>query len=467
MFFGRLRIQTKLALLVLVPLLGVVGLAVPIVLSRIDAATEAQRTADSVALADRIGSMLQELQQERLLSVGYLLGVVDRARLELQSAEVVDWVTGVSEERRGALPVSMLGPLSSARALDTTRAAVLDRKLRADQVINEFATVITPIIDAIGLRRQADLTTSTGRQVLALDSVLRADEGISQTMSLLAVAVASDNPSQIITVSQKYTVLQAEADRFRNFGTPEQVLLYEDVQKSFTARAGNNFLETLTLDPAVAGRSLSVPTLFPSVESVSALGRFIEKKITADVTAAAADSRSRATTTAYVVAALTLLLVVLVVALSLAVAQAVARPLRRLTTSADRIARTAEDELQRVADDEAEATRPVRLDSVDVQARDEIGDLARAFERVQGTAARLVERQVASRRNVAQMFGHVGRRTQNLVGRQLALIDRLERQETDSSRLRELYRLDHVSSRLRRNASSLVVLSGGTGADDY
>ncbi|MET0496288.1 MAG: ATP-binding protein, partial [Actinoplanes sp.] len=104
---------------------------------------------------------------------------------------------------------------------------------------------------------------------------------------------------------------------------------------------------------------------------------------------------------------------------------------------------------------------------VDVEASDEIGDLARAFDRVQGTAARLVERQVAGRRNVAQMFGHVGRRTQNLVGRQLALIDNLERRETDSDRLRELYRLDHMSSRLRRNASSLVVLSGAAGANDH
>ncbi len=86
---------------------------------------------------------------------------------------------------------------------------------------------------------------------------------------------------------------------------------------------------------------------------------------------------------------------------------------------------------------------------------------------MQGTAARLVERQVVSRQNVAQMFGHVGRRTQNLVGRQLTLIDRLERQEADPSRLQHLYQLDHISSRLRRSASSLVVLSGSAGADSH
>src|SRR5438552_1544618 len=64
------------------------------------------------------------------------------------------------------------------------------------------------------------------------------------------------------------------------------------------------------------------------------------------------------------------------------------------------------------------------------------------------------------------MFGHVGRRTQNLVARQVALIDRLEREETNPERLQHLYRLDHVSSRLRRNAGSLVVLSGSVSLDD-
>src|SRR5262249_26441829 len=54
----------------------------------------------------------------------------------------------------------------------------------------------------------------------------------------------------------------------------------------------------------------------------------------------------------------------------------------------------------------------------------------------------------------------------NLVARQVALIDRLERQETDAERLQHLYRLDHVSSRLRRNAGSLVVLSGSAGVDE-
>jgi hypothetical protein len=120
-----------------------------------------------------------------------------------------------------------------------------------------------------------------------------------------------------------------------------------------------------------------------------------------------------------------------------------------------------------VADDDSAEVEPPRLAPIEVVGRDELADFARAFGRVQETAARLVERQVVSRRNVAMMFRHVGRRTQNLVGRQISLIDRLESEETEPNRLRELYRLDHMSSRLRRSASSLVVLSGATTSDEH
>ena len=154
----------------------------------------------------------------------------------------------------------------------------------------------------------------------------------------------------------------------------------------------------------------------------------------------------------------------IVVGLALVVGRSVSRPLRRLTTAARGVADLAETELQRVADEDTGPEAVPRLAAITVTSSDEIGDLATAFNRVQSTAASLLERQVAGRRNVAAMFASVGRRTTNLVGRQLALIDTLEKSEEDPDTLGTLYRLDHVSTRLRRNASSLVVLSGSSEA---
>jgi signal transduction histidine kinase len=465
-FFGKFRILGKLALLVLVPLLGVVALSVPLVLDRVAAARAAQRTADAVALANTVGTALQELQEERLLSVGFMFGLTQQPELVVQTAKAKDRIARL----RGlgnTLPPKLQIALGLAANLDRTRAGVLSRSARPDNVSQDFTNVIGPIINSLALGKEADLSSSTGRQTFALDAAMRSDDMISQASALLTSAVVTKQPGFIALFSAKLIELQQVVLQAGQYLTPQQYALYRSVQNAFTNRVGPDFFVLAGTRPDAAVNSLQVGTLYPSLRSVIVLGGFLEKRIASDVDTGVTKSRQDATRTAYLIGGLTLLLLVVVFGLSMLMARAVARPLRRLTASADRIARAAESELQRVADDDAEHARPVQLDAVDVAARDEIGDLARAFNRVQTTAARLVERQVVGRRNVAQMFGHVGRRTQNLVGRQLALIDRLERRETDTDRLRELYRLDHMSSRLRRNASSLVVLSGSAGADDH
>ncbi|WP_250031644.1 sensor histidine kinase [Paractinoplanes maris] len=466
MLFGKFRILGKLALLVLVPLLGVVALSVPIIVNRVQAATDAQNTSNTVALAGRVGTAVQELQEERLLSVGFLFGLVGQADLVVQSAAARDAVARV-DDGSDAVSRELTRALRNAGRLDNTRQNVLNRAILPNILVTDFTTRITPIINGLALSSNADLKTGVGRQLFALEQALRSDDLISQASGFLTSAVVTKQPGFIGLFSQSLIQLQQIIANAESFFTGSQYKLYLGAQDAFSARVGPQFLQLAATDPATAIGQLQIQTLFPSLQSVLVLGGFVEKRVAADVDAIVTNNRDNAIRDAVLIGGGSLLLLFLVVGLSLFMARAVARPLRRLTTSADRIARAAEAELERVADDDAESVRPIRLDPVDVEAQDEIGDLARAFDRVQTTAVRLVERQVLGRRNTAQMFAHVGRRTQNLVGRQLALIDNLERRETDSDRLGELYRLDHMSSRLRRNASSLVVLSGATGADEH
>jgi hypothetical protein len=464
--FGRLRILGKLGLLVLVPLLGVVALSVPIVVDRINTAERAQHSSNVVKLATQVSSAVQELQQERLLSVGYVLGLVDRPELAVQTAQAQDKLTGLAKMN---VDLPLRRSLAYATTLDATRTGVLSRKIRPDLIVKNFTAAITPIINHIGLADAADLTTATGRQIFALEQALRTDDIIGQLSANLANAVAlgKKQPDLIGEFSASFVEFQQVFQTAQPYFTKAQYKLYLGAQEAFTYRVGADFFTSAISNPSQAIGPLEINTLFPSLRSLTVLGGFVERRIAADVNTAALASRDSALRTAYLIGGGSLLLLIIVIGLSVFMARAVARPLRRLTFSADRIARAAETELERVADDEEESVRPIHLDPVDVAARDEIGDLARAFDRVQTTAVRLVERQVIGRRNVAQMFAHVGRRTQNLVGRQLALIDNLERRETDGDRLRELYRLDHMSSRLRRNAGSLVVLSGGAGANEH
>ncbi|MEQ4302608.1 nitrate- and nitrite sensing domain-containing protein [Plantactinospora sp. B6F1] len=464
---GRLRIRGRLALLVILPLLSTIGLAVPVLADRVSSARRAADTADIVRRAGQVGTLLQDLQRERLLSVGYLLNVVDRSELVQQGAQVGDRIADLRADLGGQLTKEIDDAITGVGRLADLRTGVLSRRARPDQVIGGFGQVHTAMITSLGLTRYADATTPEGRQLIALDAVLRSDEGISAAACLIVLVAATKAPAAGIAYVGTMARLEAHLARFRSFATPAQNELYSLIERATAARTSPEFLSAGAADPTEAIAGLNLADLFPAASSLITLGQFIEKKIVTDVVAEVTDQRQRAIAGAYTVGLLVLLIIALMMLLSLAVARTVARPLTRLTVSADRMARAAEEELTRIVDDESESYQPIRLDPVDVDGRDEIGDLARAFERVQATAARLVERQAASRRNVAQMFGHVGRRTQNLVGRQIALIDRLEHQETDPGRLQHLYRLDHVSSRLRRNASSLVVLSGGAGGDGH
>ncbi len=98
-------------------------------------------------------------------------------------------------------------------------------------------------------------------------------------------------------------------------------------------------------------------------------------------------------------------------------------------------------------------------DPIVVRARDEVAEVARAFNEVQESALGLAVEQAALRRNVAESYVNLGRRNQNLLSRLLSAVGELERGETDTDRLSQLYRLDHLATRIRRNADSLLVLS--------
>ncbi|MFG1916395.1 ATP-binding protein [Micromonospora sp. NPDC048898] len=467
MLLGRLRIRGKLALLVVIPLLSMVGLAVPVVLDRVAAAQRASDTAERVRLASRVGSLVQDLQQERILSVGFLLGRVERSEVVRKSADVDDRVADLRAGGSDALTDQVDSALDGVSSLIDLRTSVLARVANPGQVMEAFGPVNVGLIESLRLAFGVNTETLPGRQVLALDGLLRVDEGLGAcaTLSLLVKAIGSSDT--ITGYVACIAALMVDNSRFRSLITPEQLKVAQLNDAAVAARTSSDFLVTSARDPAAAVRDVPMEALFPAVRTMIRLGQFVEKKLVADVLTEVTADQRRALTAAYLVGAAAALILALVVLLSAAVARTVARPLTRLTHSADRVARVAEAELVRVTDDEGESPQPIRLEPVDIRANDEIGDLARAFDRVQSTAARLVERQVAGRRNVAQMFGHVGRRTQNLVGRQIALIDRLEQQEVDPGRLEHLYRLDHISSRLRRNAGSLVVLSGSAGADAH
>jgi signal transduction histidine kinase len=149
------------------------------------------------------------------------------------------------------------------------------------------------------------------------------------------------------------------------------------------------------------------------------------------------------------------------IVMSITTARSLVRQLNRLRMAAVDLANR---RLPRVVD------RLQHGEKVDVEheapplefGRDEIGQVGQAFNMVQETAVRVAVEQAELRRSVRDVFLSLARRSQALLHRQLALLDGMERRTTDSEELAELFRIDHLATRMRRNAENLIVLSGAT-----
>jgi signal transduction histidine kinase len=447
--------------------MAVLGLLVPQVSNFAGAAGRAADTDLAARVTGQFGVLLEDLQQERLLSVGYLLGVVEESALTGQSAQVAEQILEVRRNVGDDIPEEALTALDVVKELEPVRQRVRIKAATPDEVLNAFIPVLDGMIESLGLDELADLTSSTGRELITLDAILRLNETLTETTAILAVMAAGDPEAQAVRYHQEQAELEVFEEQFADYATPAQTEQYDLVSAAFEERLGARFDEDFERDPVATMRARPLTGLFPKLLSFSVLGGVVEKRLIEDLSAAVSREQRQALTLAYSIGGGAVLLLIVVLVLVAVVGRAVARPLIQLTRSAERVAEAGEAELRRIADDEAEGGEPIAVEGLDVSGNDEIGELARAFDRLQSTATQLVERQVLSRRNVAQMFGHIGRRTQNLVGRQVGLIDQLETQETDGPRLQQLYRLDHLSNRLRRTADSLVVISGADRGEDH
>jgi signal transduction histidine kinase len=109
-----------------------------------------------------------------------------------------------------------------------------------------------------------------------------------------------------------------------------------------------------------------------------------------------------------------------------------------------------------------------RGESVDVAAEappirvggDEIGQVGQAIDTVRQTAIRSAIDEARVRQGVNDMFRNLARRNQSLLQRQLTVLDEAERRTTDPDILEDLFKMDHLTTRMRRHAEGLIILSG-------
>ena len=156
----------------------------------------------------------------------------------------------------------------------------------------------------------------------------------------------------------------------------------------------------------------------------------------------------------------TLGLLALTLLLSSLVRRSIVGPIRRLAAQAKSVAtKDLPEVVQTVQDLPADAPVP-HLPTFEMDTQDELADLGASFNSVQDAAVDLAADQAMARRIVSENLVNIARRNQNLLGRTLGFISTLEQSERDPEALDNLFRLDHLTTRMRRNAQSLLVLAG-------
>ncbi|WP_405488465.1 nitrate- and nitrite sensing domain-containing protein [Streptomyces sp. NBC_00096] len=141
-------------------------------------------------------------------------------------------------------------------------------------------------------------------------------------------------------------------------------------------------------------------------------------------------------------------------------ARQMGRAMRRLRNAAFDVA---EQRLPTLVD-QLSRTDPGKVDTrvvpIPIDSQDEIGEVARAFDQVHREAVRLAAEQALLRGNVNAIFTNLSMRNQSLIEGQLSLITELENNEADPDQLENLFRLDHLATRMRRNGENLLILAG-------
>ncbi|WP_410666702.1 nitrate- and nitrite sensing domain-containing protein [Amycolatopsis sp. cmx-4-68] len=463
-FLARLGIRGKLNLLLLPPLVAVVLVSVPFVLTEASSAAAATQSATVARYTQQLGGLVWQLQRERLLTGAYVATPSMPDGQMLQQQKAVDAAVENVRSSLGAdAPDELPAALTRIGSLGELRQNAQRRGVALDSVARTYHAVIGAVIDSLRLVPQLTSDAEGTRELTALEALLRANEENSlRGMALIVTAVSPDAGRSILDDSTQQApiftdrfVQQADDEEDR-----EQASLVVNVEASEAGRRINDLAAQIDNSRTAAGTTQYVTEVLTASESQAGQRKLVQERVTGEIADSATGRADEATRLAWTVGIGAGALFLLVAFLAVAVSRSIARPLRRLTTAATSVADLAGTELVRVTDtEEAEAQIP-RLATIDVVSGDELGKLAAAFNRVQTTAAELVERQALTRRNTSLMFANVAKRTQNLVGRQLALIDEVERNEQDTRLLASLYRLDHLSTRLRRNADNLLVVSG-------
>jgi signal transduction histidine kinase len=385
------------------------------------------------------------------------------------------------------------------RAAQVSSATSLIGALRTEVQAQPPTSVITAYSDAIAdlFALNDVITSSSGDSVLAdevntLNSLSSAKDQTSQERAIMYTALLQGNfngSQDALTTADG--LAQADLNSFQTSGTPAEEDDYLNAlggEKVSTTELLGSLIPALNGSPAnptapitksdslggaytqallnvhQADTSFSTstsPSLWYGYMSATLQAmRTAEKEIAASVVARSQSLQHGAYESEVLTASVTGAVLLLVLILTIIVARSLVDPLRRLQADALDIASVRLPARVAALSESTDPNVNLDVEPIGVQSTDEIGEVARAFDQVHREAIRLAGNEALLRGNLNSMFISLSRRSVPLIERLSRMIDFLEQNEDDPDRLSNLFSMDHLVTRMRRNSENLLVLAG-------
>jgi signal transduction histidine kinase len=490
--FDSVRIRTKLAAALAIPLVALIGLSSFVVLLSVRDADEAEASAalirDQVALATSSlgpGGVLSALQTERNSESVKMLGI-DTTQFSTTAggANVPEAVRGLTDTAITQFRSRMAEAPKAVQDIYATSLTALDAValIRADvdkdpapktlgdpavgAMYERYTTIVNTLFDAntnvalgvddADLRNGATLIDFTARD---------REYGTSLTRVLLNTVATNFEPTAVARVAEAQARVDVtDAAMVRTAVGPYKAVIADGLADPRITEYRDLARKVAIRESRDIGALIGVKAT-TTWEAWTALDTKIGAQITSDANTLqsaaeqdAADARDRQRN----VGGLAIAVVLLAALATLLASRSISKPLLRLAGDADDMAGARlPGAVKQILDTPlGEDVVVPKLDSVPTGGGAEINEVAAALNSVQTSAADLAVEQALLRRNIADSFVNLGRRNQNLLSRQIESITEMEHAETDPDSLERLFALDHLATRMRRNAESLLLLGG-------
>ncbi|MFI7425750.1 nitrate- and nitrite sensing domain-containing protein [Micromonospora sp. NPDC049836] len=490
---SRLRdmpIWSKLGLIMIVPTIATVVVGTSGLVDHLQTLNNANRAGNLANLIETSGDLVDSLQDERVAAVLWLGAnrkgqtTAERTQSNAQYQEAYNRATQRVDQRKNpysdqrldieGLPSTfeqLLDDIDQSLAdLPGTRSQVLNGKMTIPEAQQMYAGLISGLLGIRDSSSQLAGDTNLSDQMRAAAATARQKEYIAQRRVVVHRALVQGTLTPALRDDYIATVTgeQQAAETYKSVASQADQDFYQQTV------AGPDLRESVNYQNEISSSSGDLSELrFGSDQwdhamvANTELIRTVESRLDANVVRKAEQLRSNTQTQVFLETGLLLIMLLLAILFAYLVARSMARSLRELRQGALSVAQYGLPQaVARLRDPQVTGQlSPIQLanqiaEPLPVRSKDEFGQVTEAFNAVHLEAVRTAAEQAALRASVATMFVNLARRSQILVDRLIGHLDRLERGEEDPDRLAELFQLDHLATRMRRNDENLLVLAG-------